>query len=124
VSYKHSEPWRESGKDESRTAWRTSARCDVSGTDVSPESPYLLDTNVIIDFLRGALDMDDLIRQFFGVPWPPMVSIVSKIELLGYPLITPHDESRIRHWLTRFEIVGLDERTADRTQAPVPAEDT
>lgn len=94
--------------------WSTSTRCGVSGIDAASEVPYLLDTNVVIDFLRGALEMDDLVGQFVKGTQRPLVSLISKIELLGYPQISPREETKIRHWLTQFEVVGLDDRIAER----------
>ena len=61
--------------------------------------------------------MDDLITQLLTGSWRPMISLISKIELLGYPKLTSHDETRIRHWLGRFDIIGLDDPIAEQAVA-------
>jgi len=47
----------------------------------------------------------------------PVVSIITVIELLGFPRLTRQDETRIQSLLSGFTVVAVDERIA--TQAVV-----
>ena len=80
----------------------------ISGSDLT----YLLDTNSLIYYFQGAPQMDAVFRQIETGDARAVVSIITVIELLGYPKLTRHDETRIRSLLTELTVVAVDERVA------------
>jgi predicted nucleic acid-binding protein len=73
---------------------------------------YLLDTNSLIYYFQGAPQMDPVFRQIEQGEARPLVSIITVIELLGYPRLTRQDETRIQSLLSGFTVVAVDERIA------------
>jgi len=73
---------------------------------------YLLDTNSLIYYFQGAPQMDPVFRQIEQGNARPVVSIITVIELLGYPRLTRQDETRIQSLLSGFTVVAVDERIA------------
>lgn len=77
---------------------------------------YLLDTNVLIDYLDGDIPsenhrIDEIIRDEFAV------SVISKIEFLGWTgyLGDPDALDRARSFIDRAEVVPLSDDIAERT---------
>jgi predicted nucleic acid-binding protein len=60
----------------------------------------VLDTNIVLYYLRGEL-AEPLTRGSY------CVSVITELELLSYPDITPEYEEAIRKFLQRVEIVEL-----------------
>jgi len=58
--------------------------------------------------------MDPVFRQIEMGDARPLVSVFTVVELLGFPRLTRHDETRIRSLLSGFTIVPVDERVAER----------
>jgi hypothetical protein len=86
----------------------------ASGTDSGLELTYLLDTNSLIYYFQGAPQMDPVFRQIEQGTARPVVSIITVIELLGYPRLTRQDETRIQTLLSGFTVVAVDERIASQ----------
>jgi predicted nucleic acid-binding protein len=84
----------------------------VSGTDRGSRLTYLLDTNSLIYYFQGAPQMDPVFRQIEEGKARPLVSIITEIELLGFPRLTRQDETRIKSLLSWFTVVVVDERIA------------
>lgn len=84
----------------------------ASGTDRGPGLTYLLDTNSLIYYFQGAPQMDPVFRQIEQGEARPVVSIITEIELLGFPRLTRQDEARIQTLLSGFTVVAVDERIA------------
>lgn len=61
----------------------------------------LLDTNVVLYFLGGRLANPLPLGQYF-------VSVITEIELLSYPSLTPDEETQIRDFLTKITVVGIE----------------
>ena len=61
----------------------------------------LLDTNVVLYFLGGRLANPLPSGQYF-------VSVITEIELLSYPSLTPEEETQIRDFLTKITVVAID----------------
>jgi predicted nucleic acid-binding protein len=75
----------------------------------------LLDTNVIIDFLKqknAAFDLSSLILQH-----ECFVSVIVKLELLKYPDITPDQEQAVIEFLRLVPIMPLNETIENQTIA-------
>ena len=56
--------------------------------------------------------MDPVFQQIERGEARPLVSIITEIELLGFPRLTRQDETRIRSLLSEFTVVAVDERIA------------
>jgi predicted nucleic acid-binding protein len=84
----------------------------ASGTDPELKLTYLLDTNSLIYYFQGAPQMDPVFQQIERGDARPVVSIITEIELLGFPRLTRQDETRIRSLLSGFTIEAVDERIA------------
>ena len=61
----------------------------------------LLDTNVVLYFLGGRLLNPLPPGQYF-------ISVVTEIELLSYPSLTPDEEAQIIDFLNKITVVGID----------------
>jgi predicted nucleic acid-binding protein len=78
---------------------------------------YLLDTNSLIYYFQGAPQMDPVFGQIEQGKARPLVSIITEIELLGFPRLTQQDEARIKSLLSGFTVVAVDERIAGQAVA-------
>lgn len=61
----------------------------------------LLDTNVVLYFLGGRLLNPLPSGQYF-------ISVVTEIELLSYPSLTPDEEAQIIDFLNKITVVDID----------------
>jgi len=61
----------------------------------------LLDTNVVLYFLGGRLTNPLPSGQYF-------VSVITEIELLSYPSLSPDEEVQIRDFLSKITVVGIE----------------
>ncbi len=61
----------------------------------------LLDTNVVLYFLGGRLTNPLPSGQYF-------VSIITEIELLSYPSLSPNEEVQIRDFLSKITVFGIE----------------
>ncbi|MDR1051561.1 MAG: hypothetical protein LBP95_10910 [Deltaproteobacteria bacterium] len=55
---------------------------------------YLLDTNIAIDYLNGLTEFADLSERLSGAEI--FASVVTRMELLSYHLLTTEDEPRVQ----------------------------
>lgn len=69
---------------------------------------YLLDTNAIIYHLRGAPELDAIFTQITKGAAEPVVSIITQIELLGFPRLTRSEEAAINALLANFQVRDVD----------------
>ncbi len=69
---------------------------------------YLLDTNVALYFLGGRLLHPLPTGEFY-------VSIISEMELLSYPSLSPDESLRIREFLGQVILVGLSDDVKQMT---------
>lgn len=74
----------------------------------------ILDTNVIIYYLQGELSAVRKIQKLREAGEIFAVSIITKIELLSYPLISPDEIEKINNLLQECYIVYLNETVADK----------
>jgi len=72
---------------------------------------FLLDTNAILAFFRGWEDMTTLVD---AVETDNLfASVITRMELLSFPGITPAEESHIRDFLNTVSIVPLNTEVED-----------
>jgi len=93
-------------------ASRISAKFGKSGTI---RLRLLLDTNVIIDFLKkesGIFDIPSLLSQH-----ECFTSVIVKLELLKYPDITPDEENAVNEFLQLVPILPLSQLIENETIA-------
>ena len=81
----------------------------VAGTVI-----YLFDTNAIIYHLRGAPQLDPFFKEVVAGSASPAISVVTQIELLGFPRLTRTEETRISALLSNFVIRDVDRDVAGR----------
>jgi len=81
---------------------------------VRPAVTYLLDTNAIIYHLQGAAELDSVFSEISEGAVEPAVSVVTQIELLGFPQISPREEAAINSLLRNFTIADVDRTIAER----------
>ncbi|MCU0470674.1 MAG: type II toxin-antitoxin system VapC family toxin [Arcicella sp.] len=74
---------------------------------------YLIDTNVIIDFSENRLPLNAKLFVAEAIDNEPNISIINKIELLGFSLIT----SEIIEFTDSATIINLTEDIANQTIA-------
>jgi len=74
---------------------------------------YLLDTNILIYYWKGELPqpeigrVEDMLKSFF------VISVITKIELLGWRKHTTEGFARAKEFLNRATVVLVDEELAD-----------
>lgn len=76
---------------------------------------FVLDTNVVIGFLAGVDWAVRFIKDVAFMDAEVFISAITRMELLGFPGITPDEESRINQFLsivTKIEITPDIEDTA------------
>ena len=61
----------------------------------------LLDINVVLYFLGGRLTNPLPSGQYF-------VSVITEIELLSYPSLSPNEEVQIRDFLSKITVFGIE----------------
>lgn len=76
---------------------------------------YLLDTNSIIYYLQGYKELDKIFERFVAGIATPMISIITEIELLGFPGITSKDERLITKLLTNFQVFDVEKKISKET---------
>jgi predicted nucleic acid-binding protein len=69
----------------------------------------VLDTNILIDYLRGIPSAKEEILRYRS----PLISILTKMEVLAGVNGT-EEESQIRTFLARFQMIGLEDTIAER----------
>ena len=74
----------------------------------------ILDTNVIIYYLQGELSAVRKIQKLREAGEIFAVSIITKIELLSYPLIASEETEKINSLLKECYIVYLNEMVAEK----------
>lgn len=76
---------------------------------------YLIDTNVAIEYIGGTLPenalnkLDEIIDEQFSI------SVINKIELLGFKNITPLEEIKFKQFIEASNIIGLHEEIVNTT---------
>lgn len=76
---------------------------------------YILDTNSIIYFLQGYKELDSIFNNIRERKVIPLISVITKIELLSFPDITSKEEIQIKELLNNFDIVELEEEIIEET---------
>ena len=72
---------------------------------------YLIDTNVVIDFLINRLSPTGRKLVVQCIDNDPCISIISKIELLGFHLVT----AEIKDFVKSSLVIGLTDEIVDQT---------
>jgi predicted nucleic acid-binding protein len=72
---------------------------------------YLIDTNIIIDFSENRLPLNAKLFVAEVIDNEPNISIINKIELLGFSLVTPE----IIEFTDSTNIINLTEDVANQT---------
>ncbi len=70
-------------------------------------SRYLLDTNIVIGFLAGVDWAVAFVNNAATEDALFFLSIITRMELLGFPGITPDEESKIQDFLSKVSVVGI-----------------
>ena len=65
-------------------------------------SRLCVDTNILLYFLNGDADVVEMLSDKI-----PVISIISELEMLSYPLITPESEKTIQGLLANCVIVDI-----------------
>ena len=84
-----------------------------SGQNGTSKLQLLFDTNVIIDFLKGKNTNIDLSQLFLH--YDCSVSVITKLELLKYPAITPDEEDIINEFLKLVSIIPMNTAIENET---------
>ncbi len=64
---------------------------------------YLLDSNILIYIAKGFIDVDDVINDSSKY----FISVISYMEVLGYPFDSVNQENKMRLFLEQFSVVEL-----------------
>jgi len=72
---------------------------------------YLIDTNVVIDFLVNRLSPKGRKLVAHCIDDDPCISVISKIELLGFRLVT----TEIKDFVKSSLVIGLTDEIIDQT---------
>lgn len=75
---------------------------------------FLLDTNIVLGFLNG----HEAIVKFFNLNLlnkTLKVSQITRMELLGFPNITPDEESKLKSFLSLVDILPITDLVCDES---------
>jgi predicted nucleic acid-binding protein len=75
---------------------------------------YLIDTNILIDHLRGEAAANRFLRDVESGRVRATISVITECELLASPVLTPHDEREVRTLLALFPSMAVTSRIAQR----------
>jgi predicted nucleic acid-binding protein len=76
---------------------------------------YLIDTNVAIEYIGETLPDKALIMLDKIIDGQFYVSVINKIELLGFADITKNEELKFQELINAANMLGLDDEIANRT---------
>ena len=76
---------------------------------------YLLDTNTIIYYLKAALPLKAMQLLHTVVDEQPIISIITKIELLGFNFKSIEEQIVTETFVNASLVLPLDERVAEHT---------
>ncbi len=80
-------------------------------------SMYLLDTNTIIYYLKAALPPKAMQLLHTVVDDQPIISVITKIELLGFNFTSPEEQLLTETFVNASLIFDLDEAIINQTTA-------
>ncbi len=78
---------------------------------------YLIDTNAIIEYLGATLPEDVLNRLDSVVGTQFFLSVINKIELLGFAHLTRTEEKKITHFIESAFLISLENSIVEKTIA-------
>ena len=78
------------------------------------QEQYLIDSNVIIDYLNGKLPIDGMIFMGSVVDKIPIISVISQIEVLGFKA-PPEDALLLNDFMDVAQIIGLPDNIIKQT---------
>jgi hypothetical protein len=76
---------------------------------------FLLDTNYVLALVKGDPALSAEKERFFDPNLRFGISVISRIELLGFPDLTEEEEARITETLNQLRKVPLTQSVEDRT---------
>lgn len=76
---------------------------------------YLLDTNTAIYFLNGQLTANGFIFVLSAIKEDCNISVISKMELLGWQAPNQNDELKIRNFVTDCIVYPLSDDVVEKT---------
>jgi len=68
---------------------------------------YLIDTNILIDYLRGDPAANRLLQDVESGRAQATVSVITECEVLASPVLTPHDERQVLRLLAVLPSVAV-----------------
>lgn len=81
----------------------------MSGTD------YLLDTNAVLGYLGGNERVCAFVEKEEASGASFAVSVITKLELLSFPRITPQEEAAVLEFLTRVSVLPITDEVERHT---------
>ncbi|GAB1387909.1 MAG: hypothetical protein AMXMBFR78_27860 [Rubrivivax sp.] len=78
---------------------------------------HLLDTNLVIGLLKGYAPAVSLADESGLEPGRIGVSLITRMELLGFPDLGEDEEEAVRRWLGLCRVLPIDEATEARAIA-------
>lgn len=74
---------------------------------------FLLDTNIVLGFLNGNVKIKDFFEKKLAHA-NLHASQITRMELLGYPGITTHEEKSLKTFLTYLKILPISDAVCDQ----------
>jgi predicted nucleic acid-binding protein len=71
---------------------------------------FTLDTNCLIYYFKGETKVIDLIQNLIIERAPLFISIITKVEVLAYPQITPKEEKIFLEMMKNMILIEFDEK--------------
>jgi len=78
------------------------------------QAEYLIDTNVIIDYLGGKLPDSGMVFLEEIISRSSLISVISKIELLGFKTTQKHSQL-LTDFITELDLIGLTSEIVEET---------
>jgi predicted nucleic acid-binding protein len=74
---------------------------------------FTLDTNCLIYYFKGEEKVIDLIQNLILERAPIFISIITKVEILAYPEITPGEEKTFLEMMKNMILIEFDDKLAN-----------
>jgi len=71
---------------------------------------FTLDTNCLIYYFKGEEKVIDLIQNLILERTPIFISIITKVEVLAYPEITPREEKTFLEMMKNMILIEFDDK--------------
>lgn len=76
---------------------------------------YLLDSNIVVLYLKGSFSKTEMILLDNIVDTNPIVSVITSMEVLGYPFTNPQEQIITEQFILGSKVIEINQNIVDTT---------